>query len=174
MVAVHVTYQCNNIVLQNSNDSCEDLMINLMFLRNHKATHLFKWDERLGSFAESSLSLEDNVLLPLDVSQDTSRKSLNKNLNNSGSMDVQRNLNDLFTNSIHKLFHIKGVCLFHNSLAKVITELIDHDIGDNWSNGVDETFGEGLSLRRLRLLDLQGSRFLSAGALSDGVLDHLL
>ena len=89
-------------------------------------------------------------------------------------MDVQGNLYDLFTNSIDELFHVKGVCLFHNSLAKIITKLIDHNIGDDRSDGVDKTFGEGLSLWWLRLLDLHGCGFLSAWALSDGVLDHLL
>lgn len=46
-------------------------MINMMFLGNHEAFHLFKWDVSLGSFFACRLSLEDNVLLPLDVSQDT-------------------------------------------------------------------------------------------------------
>lgn len=77
-------------------------------------------------------------------------------------MDVQSDLNDLFINSIDELFHIKGVCLFHDSLAKIITKLVDHNISDDRSDGMDETFGEGLSLRRLRLLNLHSSWFLGA------------
>ena len=89
-------------------------------------------------------------------------------------MDIERDLHHLVANGVYKLVHIVRVGLFHDSLAEIIAKLIDHHVGHNWSNHVDQALGKCNPFRRLALCFFHGGGFLGAGALRDLILDHLL
>lgn len=59
-------------------------------------------------------------------------------LNCSCSMDVQRDIDDVVKDLVHNKLQDILICYLDELLAKVVSELIDHDVSDNWKHELNQ------------------------------------
>ena len=59
---------------------------------------------------------------------------VNESLNCSCSMDVQRDINDVIEDLVYNQLQDVLICYLDELLAKIVSELIYHDVSDNWKH----------------------------------------
>lgn len=84
MISMHINRKVNNLLAKFGNDILQDLIVEPMRLSNLKSFHV---DELLVQIAR----FPKNVMLTIDGILDTFCEFFDKNLYNSGTMNIQRN-----------------------------------------------------------------------------------
>jgi len=84
MISMHINRKVNNLLAKFGNDILQDLIVEPMRLSNLKSFHV---DELLVQIAR----FPKNVMLTIDGILDAFCEFFDKNLYNSGTMNIQRN-----------------------------------------------------------------------------------
>jgi hypothetical protein len=121
MISVHVNCEIDNLLRKFSNDIHQNAVVESMHSRKLKSVHVFKL------LIEVVWSLDD-VKLRVDALQDALGQSLNQYLDNSGTMNIQRYLDYVVLDVSDEAFDGSWIGNLHDSLAQVVSKLIDHDI----------------------------------------------
>ena len=119
MVAMHVDRQVHDLDAQGFDDLSEDLVVQRVHLGEDKARHLLE-----GSLLV--LGLLNHVQLTLDPVKDALGKSLDEDLDHSRPVDVQRDGYQIIDDLVHDLLEAPRLCQLHDSLAKIVSKLVDH------------------------------------------------
>ena len=68
---------------------------------------------------------------------------VNQSLYSSGSVDIEGDVHKSWQNLCHHSLKNLRVCCFDYLLAEIVTELIGHDISEDWHHAMHETGVEG-------------------------------
>lgn len=152
---MHVDCQVDDLDAEGLDDLCEDLVMKRVDLCEDKAWHFFE-----GSLLV--LGLLNDVQLTLDSIKDALGKSLDEDLDHSRPVDVQRDGHQIIDDLVHDLLKASRLGQLHDSLAKIVSKLVDHHVRSNWEHEMDQAVQECSPGWRL------------GHALVVTVLDHLL
>ncbi len=110
----------------------------LMNVSHFKSFNIFKIVEFIVGFL-------NNFNLWVNIINNIFWKSLNKNLNNSGSMYIQRYINNLNVYMIYYHLNILRIWFFHDFLTKIVSKLVYHNFRDYWEHKENKTFSKSFS-----------------------------
>lgn len=121
VISVHVNCQIHNLFTQFTDHNFQNAVVKSVRCRKIESIHF------LDRLLEVISSLHD-VKLSVDSLQDALGESLDQDLDNSSTMNVQRYLDNVVLDVSDKAFDGCWIGNLHDSLAQIVSELIDHDI----------------------------------------------
>ena len=78
-------------------------------------------------------------MLTIDGILDAFCEFFDKNLYNSGTMNIQRNWNYVMRNVSYQALHRQRIRNFHDTLTEVVSKLVDHNVGSQGQHEVNQT-----------------------------------
>ena len=77
------------------------------------------------------------------IINDSKCKSINQCLDCSGTVKVQRDINDVADDAVYYQVNCLHVSHFNDLLAQVVAKLVVHDSRDYWKHAMDQTLKKG-------------------------------
>lgn len=128
---MHINRKVNNLLAKFGNDVLQDLIVESMRLTYLKSFHIGELLVQIARFPK-------NVMLTIDGILDAFCEFFDKNLYNSGTMNIQRNWNYIMRNVSYQALHRQWIRNFHDTLTEVVSKLVDHNVGSQGQHEVNQ------------------------------------